>query len=169
MKEVYINDDHCRKMEMSKEERKAYHQAKSGPLMDELKKKFKGQIDGKEVEPNSGLGKAMKYMLRHWDELTLFLRTAGAPIDNNIVERSLKLAILNRKNAYFYKTENGARVGDLFMSLIHTAELCGANPFDYLLQIQNHQDDAASHPEKWMPWTYSERVSQLTSRQEQDI
>jgi hypothetical protein len=50
---------------------------------------------------------------------------------NNIVERALKKAILNRKNALFYKTLNGAGIGDLFMSLIHTCELNGANPFDY--------------------------------------
>jgi hypothetical protein len=62
-------------------------------------------------------------------ELTLFLRQAGAPIDY-IVERALKKAILNRKNALFYKTVNGAEVGDLFMSLIHTCELNGANPLN---------------------------------------
>jgi hypothetical protein len=66
------------------------------------------------------------------------LRQPGAPLDNNICERALKKAILHRKNSLFYKTENGARVGDLFMSLVHTCELCGANPFDYLTQLQQH-------------------------------
>ena len=78
--------------------------------------------------PNSGLGAVISYLLKHWERLTLFLRKAGAPLDNNLVERALKKAILHRKNSLFYKTENGARVGDLFMSLIHTAELYGANP-----------------------------------------
>jgi Transposase IS66 family len=45
---------------------------------------------------------------------------------NNICERALKRAVLHRKNALFYKTLNGAEAGDLFMSLIHTCELCGA-------------------------------------------
>ena len=57
-------------------------------------------------------------MLRHWLPLTLFLREPGAPVDNNLVERILKKAILHRRNSLFYKTLNGARVGDLFMSLI---------------------------------------------------
>jgi len=86
---------------------------------------MQAQLDDRKVEPNSGLGEAITYMLKHWQKLTLFLRVAGAPLDNNLCERILKKAILHRKNSYFYKTENGARVGDTFMSLIHTAELNG--------------------------------------------
>ena len=81
------------------------------------------QIEQHKVEPNSGLGETITYMRKHWKALILFLRQPGAPLDNNICERALKKAILHRKNAYFYKTQNGARVGDLFMSLIHTCEL----------------------------------------------
>jgi len=73
--------------------------------------------------------------------LTLFLRQAGAPLDNNLVERSLKRAVLHRKNALFYRTLNGAQVGDLFMSLIHTCQLCGANSFDYLIELQRHAQE----------------------------
>ena len=77
------------------------------------------------MEPNSGLGQAISYLLKHWEKLTLFLRAAGAPIDNNLVERALKKAILHRKNSLFYKTRRGAEMGDPFMSLIHTCELNG--------------------------------------------
>ena len=49
------------------------------------------------VEPNSGLGNAINYLLKHWEKLTLFLRKAGVPLDNNLVERALKKAILHRK------------------------------------------------------------------------
>jgi transposase len=66
------------------------------------------------------IGRAISYLLNHWTKLALFPRPAGAPIDNNILGRALKRAILNRKNALFYKTLNGAGAGDLFMSLIHT-------------------------------------------------
>ena len=96
----------------------------------------------------------MRYLLKHWERLTLFLRQPGAPLDNNICERALKKAILHRKNSLFYKTENGARVGDLFMSLIHTCELCSANPFDYLTQLQRHAGELARNPSEWMPWNY---------------
>ena len=106
--------------------------------MEELHAWLTRQFEERLVEPNSSLGGAIAYMLKHWEKLTLFLRVPGAPLDNNICERALKKAILHRKNALFYKTANGAHVGDLFMSLIHTCELCGANPFDYLTELERH-------------------------------
>ena len=112
------------------------------------------QLDDRLTEPNSALGGAIRYMLRHWEKLTLFLRQAGAPLDNNICERALKKAILHRKNALFYKTPNGARVGDVFMSLIYTCQLNDVNPFDYLTALQRHADQVAAHPERWLPWNY---------------
>ena len=93
-------------------------------------------------------------MTERWDKFTLFLREPGAPLDNNICERALKKAILHRKNALFYKSTNGARVGDVFMSLIYTCELCGANPFDYLTKLQRHADKLFDSPQDWMPWNY---------------
>ena len=93
-------------------------------------------------------------MLRHWDKLTLFLRQEGAPLDNNTCERALKKAILHRRNSLFFKTQNGARVGDLFMSLIYTCQECKANAFDYLKALQKHADAVAANPSQWMPWNY---------------
>ena len=98
------------------------------PHMDRLHVWCQAQLDERKVEPNSGLGKAIQYLLRHWPELTLFLRQSGAPLDDNLCERALKKAILHRKNAWFYRTQNGAKVGDLFMSLIPTAGLNNSNP-----------------------------------------
>ncbi len=117
------------------------------------------QLDDRQVEPNSGLGQAIGYMLKHWRKLTLFLRAPGAPLDNNICERALKKAILHRKNSLFYKTENGARVGDLFMSLIYTCQLAETNAFDYLTDLQRHKQDAAEDPAAWMPWNYRSAVT----------
>ena len=77
---------------------------------------------------------------------------------NNVCEQALKKAILHRKNAYFYKTENGARVGDLFMSLIHTCELNGINPFDYLTQLHQHAAELSRCPGDWMPWNYQDTL-----------
>ena len=139
---------------MTPEERLLFHQQKSLPLMDGLHDWCQQQLDQRKVEPNSGLGKAIQYLLRHWQELTLFLRQAGAPLDNNICERALKKAILHRKNALFYRTENGAKVGDLFMSLIHTAELSGVNPFDYLTELLRHATELKTQASRWMPWNY---------------
>jgi len=77
------------------------------------------------------------------------------------VERALKKAILHRKNAYFYKTSNGAHVGDLFMSAIHTCELNGANPFDYLTALQRQAAALKDTPSAWMPWNYRETLAGL--------
>jgi len=155
---VYHHDALACKQKLSPEERLRYHQQHSGPVMDQLRQWLTAQLEQKKVEPNSGLGGAIGYLLKYWVRLTLFLRLAGAPLDNNVCERSLKKAILHRKNSLFYKTEKGAEAGDLFMSLIHTAELCGANPFDYLTQLQRHAVELAQHPQQWMPWNYLETL-----------
>ena len=81
---------------------------------------------------------------------------------NNICERALKKAILHRKNAYFYKTQNGARVGDLFMSLIHTCELNDVNPFDYLTQVQKYAGELSADPACWLPWNYRQTLPKTT-------
>ena len=152
--EVYGHDEVAREQGMTATERLAYHQERSGPLMEGLRQWGEQQLAEHKVEPNSGLGRAIRYLLKHWEKLTLFLRREGAPLDNNICERALKKAIRHRKNALFYKTRNGARVGDLFMSLIHTCELCGANPFDYLTELQRHAAELKRNPREWMPWNY---------------
>jgi len=157
---VYRHDAVTREQKMSPAERLRFHQQHSRPVMDKLHGWMQAQLDSRRTEPNSGLGKAIQYMLRHWKALTLFLRTAGAPLDNNICERSLKRAILHRKNSLFYKTLNGAQVGDLYMSLIHTCELNGANPFDYLTELQRHAGDLAQNPAEWMPWSYRSRIAE---------
>jgi transposase len=151
---VYRNDAQAQEQKMSPEERLRFHQEHSRPVMDKLHGWMEAQLSGHKTEPNSGLGKAIQYMLRHWKALTLFLRSAGAPLDNNVCERALKKAILHRKNSLFYKTLNGAQVGDLHMSLIHSCELNGANPFDYLTELQRHAEELHRQPAAWMPWNY---------------
>ena len=158
LRDVYKTDAVAREQGLSDAKRLALHKAESGPLMEKLEKWMNEQLDEHKVEDNSGLGEAILYMQKHWRKLTLFLRKPGAPLDNNICERALKKAILHRKNALFYKTCNGAHVGDLFMSLIYSCQLCGADPFDYLTQLQRHAQDLANQPENWMPWNYRESL-----------
>jgi len=158
---VWHHDQLARERGLTPAQRLLFHQEHSGPAMQELEAWMQTQWDDRLVEPNSGLGKAIQYMQRHWTELTLFLREAGAPLDNNIVERMLKKAILHRKNSLFYKTMNGAAVGDLFMSLIHTCELNGANPFDYLTELQRHAEQLRAKPAEWMPWNYRATLDRL--------
>ena len=156
---VYRNDAIAEERKLSPQERLLWHQAESGPVMADLHVWLGRQFEERRVEPNSALGASITYMLRHWQELTLFLRVAGAPLDNNICERALKMAIRHRKNSLFYKTPRGAHVGDIFMSLIHTCRLCGANPFDYLTELDRHAGEVASNPAAWMPWNYRKTLA----------
>ena len=160
---VYHNDQLAREQQMTAEERLQFHQQASDPTMADLREWLKRQSEQKLVEPNSGLGTAINYLRKHWEKLTLFLRVAGAPLDNNICERALKKAILHRKNALFFKTKHGAAVGDLYLSLIHTCELNGGNPFEYLTALQRHAAAVAAAPGEWMPWNYRERLGCLAA------
>jgi transposase len=161
LRDVYRNDAEARKRGMSAEQRLCFHQQHSGPLMQDLQRWLQSLLDERKVEPSSSLGGAIYYMQNHWEQLTLFLRHPDAPLDNNIVERSLKRAILHRKNSLFYKTENGAHVGDVLMSLIHTAELSGINPFEYLVALQLNHEAVALAPGEWMPWSYKDALDSL--------
>ncbi len=160
---VYHNDALAEEQRLSPEDRLRFHQEHSGPVLKELRQWMEAQFAEHKTEPNSGLGKAISYLLRHWLKLTLFLREPGTPLDANLVERALKRAILHRKNGLFYKTLNGAGVGDLFMSLIHTCELNGANPFEYLTELQRHSANLAERPAEWMPWNYRETLQRFTT------
>jgi len=161
--DVYKAEAETQKLGLSPAERLAYHHAHSGPRMQELKQWIRAQFAERRVEPNSGLGKALKYFENHWEKLTLFLRVAGAPLDSNVVERALKKAILQRKNSLFYKTQKGATVGDMFTSFIHTCELNEVNAFDYLIELQKRTHEVSRNPAEWMPWRYQETLQRLES------
>jgi hypothetical protein len=159
---VYKNDQVTKDQKLSPDERLLYHQTHSKPLMDELEDWLHVQMEEKKVEPNSALGKAISYMQNHWKPLTLFLKVPNAPLDNNLCEQVLKRAILHRKNSLFFKTQRGAYVGDLFMSLIHTCSLAKVNPFDYLTALQEYASQVCKNPKNWMPWNY-EKAAQKTT------
>ncbi len=156
---IYQQEALIREEGLSPEDRLLRHQTYSQPVMDDLESWARKQLEENLVEPNSGLGKAIKYLLNHWTKLTCFLRVPGTPLDNNLCERVLKHAILNRKNALFYKTQRGAHVGDLFMSLIHTAQLAGVNPLDYLTWLLQNGRDLEHSPDAYLPWNYGVAAS----------
>ena len=159
LRQLYHHDATARKEKMSPAKRLRFHKDHSAEIMKKLKSWMEEQLEQKQVEPNSSLGAAFSYMLKRWDKMTLFLRKPGAPLDNNICERALKKVILHRKNALFYKTQNGAEVADIFMSLIYTAELEGVDPFDYLTELLKHPEELRCTPQEWMPWNYQEAVA----------
>jgi transposase len=142
-------------------ERLKWHQEKSVPLMDKIKSYCEGLLENKEVEPNSSMGKAIAYFKNHWEGLTLFLRVPGVPLTNNASERLIKRAVLNRKNAYFYRTEEGAKIGDILMSTMETCVLSKVNIWKYLIAIQEHQKKVKKSPEEWLPWIYEKTLESL--------
>jgi transposase len=139
---------------MNPEQRLAYHQAASRPLMDGLKRWLDRQGAERLVEPNSSLGKAIAYLQSHWETLTRFLTIAGAPLDNTLAERALKLFIRQRKNSLFYATEHSAYVASLLTSLIATCVQAGVNAVEYLVALQAHRHQVFADPGAWLPWTY---------------
>lgn len=160
-REIYGYDAVARKQGMPAEQRLVFHQEHSKPVMEKLHTWLKTQFQERIVEPNSGLGQAISYLLKHWPNLTLFLEKPGVPLDNNIAERALKKAIRHRKNSLFYKTRKGAQMGDLFMSLIHTCELNDVNAFDYLTELLRHPEELKQKSSEWMPWNYRDTLARL--------
>ena len=156
---VYHHDKMAKEQGLSADLRLQFHQSNSGPVMERLNQWLQTQTDERKVEPNSSLGKAVAYMLKHWEPLTLFLRVPGAPLDNNLCEQVLKQAILHRKNSLFFRTEHGAYIGDLFMSLIHTCRLNRVNPFHYLTTLQKNSSELFKNPRKWLPWNYHQATT----------
>ena len=143
------------------EERLKWHQEKSSPIMERIKEYSNSLIKGKKVEPNSSMGKAIAYLNNHWEAFTLFLRIPGVPLSNNDAERLIKRAVLNRKNAYFFRNETGAKIADILMSVMETSVLNNVNPYNFLIAIQKHREDVRQNPRLWLPWLYEERLKDL--------
>jgi transposase len=155
---VFTNDHEAPK---DPQGRLKWHQEKSEPVMNGIKKYCNALIEERKVEPNSSLGKAIAYLNNHWDAFTLFLRIPGVPLTNNNAERLIKRVVLNRKNAYFFKNETGAKIADILMSFMETCILNKMNPYDYLVAVQQYQADVRRNPQLWLPWIYRDRLKEL--------
>jgi hypothetical protein len=160
---IFEIDAECRAQGKTALERLAIHQAKSAPILDRLQIRMQTDLKEKRVEPNSGLGKAYTYLLKRWEKLTLYLRVPGAPLDNNICERALKMAIRHRNSSLFYRSTEGARIGDLYMSLICTTVAHRESPLEYIEALLRHDRDVAARPAAWLPWTFRETLAALSA------
>jgi hypothetical protein len=139
---------------MSAADRLKHHQEKGAPVIAALYEWIEQQFRERLVEPNSSLGQALRYLQRHRKGLTKFLSLVNIPLDNNPAERALKPAVLMRKNAMFYKTEHGASISDLLMSLIESCRLNEVNAWDYLLTLLSRTAEVRSNPRAFLPWNY---------------
>jgi hypothetical protein len=154
LKQVFDHEEEARLQQLTSTERLAYHQHVSGPIMEALKSWLEQQFEERHVEPNSSLGKACAYLLNHWQTLTRFLQVEQAPLENNIVERALKLAIRQRKNSLFYATDYSAFIASMLTSLIATCLHAGVNALEYLVALQEHRAAVFRDPAAWLPWNY---------------
>jgi transposase len=154
LKDVFDHEEYTRVEQLTAQDRLAYHQRKSGPIMKKLKRWLEQQTVQRLVEPNSSLGKAIAYLLDHWETLTRFLQRPGAPLENNVAERALKLAIRQRKNSLFYATEHSAYIASILTSVIATCVQAGVNALDYLVAVQDHRHQVFANPSAWLPWNY---------------
>jgi transposase len=159
LQQVFDHDEEARVQQLSARERLAYHQVSSGPLMAGLQRWLLQQCDDRLVEPNSSLGKAITYLLGHWATLTRFLSVPSAPLDNNLVERALKLFIRQRKNSLFYATEHSAYIASVLTSVIATCLHARVNALEYLVALQEHRAAVFANPAAWLPWTYHARLA----------
>lgn len=151
--EVYDFDEQTRKM--TKEQRLDYHKSNSLPIMEKLRQWMVEQFEKKAVEPNDALGCAFDYFLDRFEELTQFARILGAPLDNNVCERILRLVVLHRNNSLFYRNDMGAFVGDICMSLISSCRLNHIDPYQYLIAIIENARAVRAKPENFLPWNYA--------------
>jgi transposase len=155
LKLVYDHEEAAREKQLSAQERLDYHQTYSAPVFTTLKTWLEQQTEARLVEPNSRLGKAIADLLGHWDTLTRVVKEPGAPLDNNVAERALKLCIRQRKNSLFYATEHSAYIASILTSVIATCVQAGVNALDYLVAVQEHRQEVFANPSAWLPWNYT--------------
>lgn len=156
---VFLNDKIAKEKNLTPADRLKWHQEKSAPIMNKMKAFCEELVNTKQIEPNSSFGKAVQYIKNHWEGLTLFLRIPGVPVSNNDNERQLKRVVLNRKNAYFFKNEDGAKIADILMSVIETCVLNMINPYRYLIALQENAKKVLEEPKSWLPWNFSHNLA----------
>jgi transposase len=154
LKLVFDHEASAQAEQLTAQERLAYHQRTSGPIMQTLKEWLAQQTAQRLGEPNSSVGKAIAYMGEHWATLTRFLHEPGAPIDNNLAARAVQVAMRQRKNSLFYATEHSAYIASILTSVIATCVQAGVNALDYLVAVQEHRQEVRANPRAWLPWNY---------------
>ena len=87
------------------------------------------------IPPKSKTGKAIQYTLNQWDKLSTYLEHPDIEMDNNFIERCIKVFVIGRKNWLFADTPAGAHASAALYSLIQTAKANDLNPFEYLHHI----------------------------------
>jgi transposase len=154
---IYHNEHQCKSY--SPEEKLKYHQEHSSRYINNIYNKIEELVSEKEIEPNSALGKAMKYWLNNKEGLTQFLRVAVISLDNNWAERSLRALILQRKNSFFFKTKKSAKILSGLHSIVKTCEENGINVFGYLNWLQDNWIKVRKNSRYYTPFAYAKYIN----------
>lgn len=157
-KKVFDNDDVAKAQGMSPHERMLHHREHSLPEMKRLKKMCRDKLASKLVEPNAPLWEPLTFIINQWERLTKFCEVPGVPLDTNIVEQMLIIPVRYLAGSFNYKTQSGAEVGDLHMSLVASANANGVEPVAYLTECLDNHEDLANRPEYYLPWVYRARL-----------
>jgi transposase len=143
------------------EERQSVRQERSKPVVDALHAWLTAQLG--RVSGKSNLAEAIRYALRHWQGLVLFLEDGRLELDNNTVERAIRPIALGRKNSLFAGSDGGARHWAIVASLVATAKLNGVEPLAWLTDVLERMVSgrAKAHElERLLPWAWkAERLA----------
>ena len=143
------------------EERRAVRQERSKPIVEALHAWLTVQLG--RVSGKSGLAEAIRYALRHWPGLVLFLEDGRLELDTNTVERTMRGVALGRKNSLFAGSDGGARHWAIVTSLVATAKLNGVEPLAWLTDVLERMVSGrtkAHELARLLPWTWqNERLA----------
>jgi transposase len=148
----------------SADQRRAVRQERSKPLVIALGAWFEQQLA--RVSAKATIAEDIRYALNHWNGLTRFLDDGHIELDTNIVERSIRPLVLNRKNALFAGHDEGAENWACIASLVETCKLNGVDPQVYLTDVLTKLVNLwpASRLDELMPWAWAaERSSKLAA------
>lgn len=166
-KTIFDYEASCKEAGLNPQERLAYHREHSKPLLDELFGYGDELLESKAFEPSSDIAEAYGYVTNNRVRLSAFLRHPGMPLENNEVERKLRLPVRLRDNAPFFKNNVGAAWAETIWTVGDTALDHGVNVFDYFNAIQRHAADVRLNPHLWLPWAYQERLAFLRQAERQ--
>src|SRR5689334_12105995 len=143
------------------EERRAARQERSKPIVDALHAWLTAQLG--RVSGKSGLAEAIRYALRHWAGLVLFLEDGRVELDTNSIERAIRPVALGRKNSLFAGSDGGACHWAIVASLVATAKLNGVEPLAWLTDVLERVVSGrtkAHELERLLPWAWkAERLA----------
>ncbi len=133
IRNLYAIEDKAKKGKLSYDEIKDLRQKESKPILDAIKERLDRDVSN--VVPNSYLGKAVRYALKEWDKLIVYIEDGRIPIDNNLVENVIRPFVIGRKNWLFSGSPSGAIASAGYYSLIESAKANGLEPYWYLRYV----------------------------------